>query len=101
MGCMHSSSRIKEDRPGTDTEGIPVKADGEVHPEIIQLAEVHYLVSFVFLQTEGKRSLALMSCSLLSLLKKKCMLSLMEIRWGGYTRSARSSPLEVQLNFNC
>ncbi|KAM4740177.1 LOW QUALITY PROTEIN: tensin-2-like [Anableps anableps] len=48
MGCIHSSSKIKEDDPGTDTEGIPVKADPEIHPEIIHLAELTKPASHVF-----------------------------------------------------
>ncbi len=41
MGCIHSSAgRVKKHGSDTDTGGIPIKADPEVHPEILQLAEV-------------------------------------------------------------
>lgn len=42
MGCVQSTStgRMKNRGPVADTGGVPVKADPEVHPEILQLAEV-------------------------------------------------------------
>ncbi|XP_017278380.1 tensin-2 isoform X2 [Kryptolebias marmoratus] len=40
MGCIHSCGRMKERGPGMDPGGIPMKADPEVHPEILQLAEL-------------------------------------------------------------
>lgn len=44
MGCIHSTStdRMKKYGHATDTGGIPIKADPEVHPEILQLAEVSH-----------------------------------------------------------
>ncbi|XP_038130804.1 tensin-2-like isoform X1 [Cyprinodon tularosa] len=62
MGCMHSSGKIKEDRPGTDTEGIPVKADGEVHPEIIQLAELNKPAGHIFTVKSFKKRRACDVC---------------------------------------
>lgn len=42
MGCIHSTSTVGIQKHAHDTEtgGIPVKADPEVPPEILQLAEV-------------------------------------------------------------
>lgn len=42
MGCIHSTSSdgIKKLGPETEAEGIPVKADPVLSPEILQLAEV-------------------------------------------------------------
>ncbi|XP_060898076.1 tensin-2-like isoform X2 [Labrus mixtus] len=42
MGCIHStsSSRKKTHGPSMDPGGVPIKADPDVHPEIIQLAEL-------------------------------------------------------------
>lgn len=42
MGCVHSTGpgRMKKQGAGADAGGVPVKADPEVHPEILQLAEV-------------------------------------------------------------
>lgn len=44
MGCIHSTStdRMKKYGHTTDTGGIPIKADPEVHPEILQLAQVSH-----------------------------------------------------------
>ncbi|XP_047202234.1 tensin-2-like isoform X2 [Girardinichthys multiradiatus] len=55
MGCLHSSGRIKEEGPGTDTEGIPVKPYPDVHPEIIQLAELTKPLSHVFTMKSFKK----------------------------------------------
>lgn len=43
MGCIHSTSTGRIKKHGADAGGIPVKADPEVHPEILQLAEVSAL----------------------------------------------------------
>lgn len=42
MGCVHSTStgRMRKHGPVADTGGVPAKAGPEVHPEILQLAEV-------------------------------------------------------------
>lgn len=42
MGCIHSTStgRMEKHGPDTDPGGIPLQADPEVHPEILQLADV-------------------------------------------------------------
>lgn len=42
MGCIHSTSTgtMKKHGPDTDAGGVPMKADPEVPPEILQLAEV-------------------------------------------------------------
>lgn len=42
MGCIHSAStgNMKKHGPDTDTGGTPIKADPEVHPELLQIAEV-------------------------------------------------------------
>lgn len=44
MGCIHSTSTdsMKKYGHAADTGGIPIKADPEVHPEILQLAEVSH-----------------------------------------------------------
>ncbi|XP_051271635.1 tensin-2 isoform X4 [Dicentrarchus labrax] len=57
MGCIHSTStgRMKKHGPDTDTGGIPLKADPEVHPEILQLAELAKAGSHVFTEKSFKR----------------------------------------------
>ncbi|XP_059185686.1 tensin-2-like [Centropristis striata] len=57
MGCIHSTSagRMKTHRPDTDAGGIPIKADPEVHPEILQLAELAKAGSHAFTEKSFKR----------------------------------------------
>ncbi|KAI4827713.1 hypothetical protein KUCAC02_031086 [Chaenocephalus aceratus] len=57
MGCIHSTGagRMKNSGPSTDTGGIPIKADPEVHPEIFQLAELAKAGSHVFTEKSFKR----------------------------------------------
>ncbi|XP_042357261.1 tensin-2-like isoform X2 [Plectropomus leopardus] len=57
MGCIHSTSavRMKKHGPDTDTGGIPIKADPEVHPEILQLAELAKAGSHAFMEKSFKR----------------------------------------------
>ncbi|XP_018533180.1 tensin-2 isoform X3 [Lates calcarifer] len=57
MGCIHSTSvgRMKKHGLGTDTGGIPIKADPEVHPEILQLAELAKGGSHAFAEKSFKR----------------------------------------------
>ncbi|KAJ4927306.1 hypothetical protein JOQ06_015039 [Pogonophryne albipinna] len=57
MGCIHSTGagRMKNSGPSTDTGGIPIKADPEVHPEIFQLAELVKAGSHVFTEKSFKR----------------------------------------------
>lgn len=45
MGCLHSTGtgRIKKRGLSTDPGGIPITTEPEVHPEILQLAEVGVL----------------------------------------------------------
>ncbi|KAI9521102.1 hypothetical protein NQZ68_010804 [Dissostichus eleginoides] len=46
---------MKNSGPSTDTGGIPIKADPEVHPEIFQLAELAKAGSHVFTEKSFKR----------------------------------------------
>ncbi|XP_023279291.1 tensin-2-like isoform X2 [Seriola lalandi dorsalis] len=57
MGCIHSTStgRMKNHGLGTDAGGIPIKADPEVHPEILQLAELTKTGSHAFTEKSFKR----------------------------------------------
>ncbi|XP_029287903.1 tensin-2-like isoform X2 [Cottoperca gobio] len=57
MGCIHSksASRMRKHGPDTDTGGIPIKADPEVHPEILQLAELAKARSHIFTEKSFKR----------------------------------------------
>uniref|UniRef100_UPI0037E8BEF9 tensin-2-like n=1 Tax=Semicossyphus pulcher TaxID=241346 RepID=UPI0037E8BEF9 len=57
MGCVHSTStsRIKKPGPGTEPGGIPMKVDPEVHPEILQLAELAKAGSHAFTEKSFKR----------------------------------------------
>ncbi|XP_074485774.1 tensin-2-like isoform X1 [Sebastes fasciatus] len=57
MGCIHSMSagRMKTHGADTDTGGIPIKADPEVHPEILQLAELVKAGSHAFTEKSFKR----------------------------------------------
>ncbi|XP_026205148.1 tensin-2-like isoform X2 [Anabas testudineus] len=57
MGCIHSTSTdsMKKHGHGSDTGGIPVKANPEVHPEILQLAELAKAGSHVFTDKSFKR----------------------------------------------
>ncbi|XP_040890001.1 tensin-2-like isoform X2 [Toxotes jaculatrix] len=57
MGCIHSTSadRMKKHGLGTDSGGIPVKAEPEVHPEILQLAELTEAGSHTFTEKSFKR----------------------------------------------
>ncbi len=45
MGCIHSTSSgsMKKHGPDSDTGGIPIKAEPEAQPEILQIAEVNKL----------------------------------------------------------
>lgn len=66
MGCIHSTSagRMKKYGPDTDTGGIPIKADPEVHPEILQLAELAKAGSHTFMEKSFKRKRACDVCKL-------------------------------------
>ncbi|XP_028262154.1 tensin-2-like isoform X2 [Parambassis ranga] len=55
MGCIHSASRIKKHGPDADPGGIPIKADPEVHPEILQLTELAKPGSHAFTVKSFKR----------------------------------------------
>lgn len=55
MGCIHSTGRVKKHGPDTDTGGVPVKVDPEVHPEILQLAELATAGSHAFTVKSFKR----------------------------------------------
>ncbi|XP_071349053.1 tensin-2-like isoform X2 [Trachinotus anak] len=57
MGCIHSRStgRMKKHGLGTDTGGIPIKADPEVHPEILRLAELAKAGSHAFTEKSFKK----------------------------------------------
>ncbi|XP_044036465.1 tensin-2-like isoform X2 [Siniperca chuatsi] len=57
MGCIHSTStgRMKKQGPHTDTGGIPIKADPEVHPEILQLAQLAKAGSHAFTEKSFKK----------------------------------------------
>ncbi|XP_054877667.1 tensin-2-like isoform X2 [Poeciliopsis prolifica] len=55
MGCMHSSGGMKQDGPGTDPGGIPVKANPEAHPGIIQLSQLTKLTSHAFTAKSFKK----------------------------------------------
>ncbi|KAG8007511.1 Tensin-2 [Nibea albiflora] len=57
MGCIHSTStgRMKKHGPDTETGGIPIKAEPEVHPEILQLAELAKAGSHAFTERSFKR----------------------------------------------
>ncbi|XP_070698226.1 tensin-2-like isoform X2 [Pempheris klunzingeri] len=57
MGCIHSTSTggMKKPGPGTDPGGIPIKAEPEVHPEIIQLAELAKAGSHAFIEKSFKK----------------------------------------------
>ncbi|XP_036958238.1 tensin-2-like isoform X2 [Acanthopagrus latus] len=57
MGCVQSTStgRMKNRGPVADTGGVPVKADPEVHPEILQLAELARAGSHTFTEKSFKR----------------------------------------------
>ncbi|XP_041638256.1 tensin-2-like isoform X2 [Cheilinus undulatus] len=56
MGCIHStSSRIKKHGPGVETGGSPVKTEPEVHPEILQLAELAKAGNHAFTEKSFKR----------------------------------------------
>ncbi|KAL7407364.1 hypothetical protein ABVT39_007399 [Epinephelus coioides] len=66
MGCIHSTStgRMKIHGPDTDTGGIPIKADPEVHPEILQLAELAKAGSHTFMEKSFKRKRVCDVCKL-------------------------------------
>ncbi|XP_049894855.1 tensin-2-like isoform X2 [Epinephelus moara] len=66
MGCIHSTStgRMKVHGPDTDTGGIPIKADPEVHPEILQLAELAKAGSHTFMEKSFKRKRVCDVCKL-------------------------------------
>ncbi|XP_063766792.1 tensin-2-like isoform X1 [Eleginops maclovinus] len=57
MGCIHSTGAgsMKKSGPSTDTGGIPIKTDPEVHPEIFQLAELAKAGSHIFTEKSFKR----------------------------------------------
>ncbi|XP_028432042.1 tensin-2 isoform X1 [Perca flavescens] len=57
MGCIHSASagRMKTHGRDTDTGGIPIKAEPEVHPGILQLAELAKAGSHAFTEKSFKR----------------------------------------------
>ncbi|XP_053171080.1 tensin-2-like [Scomber japonicus] len=54
MGCIHSTSTDRLKKHGPDTGGIPIKAP-EVHPEILQLAELAKAGSHAFMEKSFKR----------------------------------------------
>lgn len=48
MGCIHSSSRIKKhEHAGQDTGGVPMEANPDTYPEILQLTEVFLSLSLL------------------------------------------------------
>ncbi|XP_039971796.1 tensin-3-like isoform X3 [Xiphias gladius] len=57
MGCIHSTraGRIKKRGLGADTGGIPIKADPEVHPEILQLTKLAKAGSHAFTEKSFRR----------------------------------------------
>ncbi|KAF3689635.1 Tensin-2 [Channa argus] len=57
MGCIHSSGtdRMKKQNVGTDTAGIPIKTEPNVHPEILQLAELAKAGSHAFTDKSFRR----------------------------------------------
>ncbi|XP_074527166.1 tensin-2-like isoform X2 [Halichoeres trimaculatus] len=57
MGCIHSKSNRRLKKHGLDTNpgGIPMKTDSEVHPEILQLAELAKAGSHIFTEKSFKR----------------------------------------------
>ncbi|KAK2862357.1 hypothetical protein Q5P01_001890 [Channa striata] len=57
MGCIHSSGtdRMKKHSVGIDTAGIPMKTDPDVHPEILQLAELAKAGSHAFTDKSFRR----------------------------------------------
>ncbi|XP_069013906.1 tensin-2-like isoform X1 [Embiotoca jacksoni] len=64
MGCIHSTKAggIKKHGPDTDPGGIPIKEDLEVHPEILQLAELAKASSHAFTAKSFKRRRACDVC---------------------------------------
>nr|XP_046240257.1 tensin-2-like isoform X2 [Scatophagus argus] len=57
MGCIHSTStgRMEKHGPDADTGGIPIKANPELHSEILQLAELAKSGSHAFTEKSFKR----------------------------------------------
>ncbi|CAJ1051601.1 tensin-2-like isoform X1 [Xyrichtys novacula] len=57
MGCIHSKSsgRMKKQGPDMDPGGIPLKTDPEMHPEILQLAELAKAEGHAFTERSFKR----------------------------------------------
>ncbi|XP_022058641.2 tensin-2-like isoform X1 [Acanthochromis polyacanthus] len=55
MGCIHSTSTGRIKKPDRGAEGIPIKADPELHPEILQLAELAKAGSHSFTVKSFKR----------------------------------------------
>ncbi|XP_029358595.1 tensin-2-like isoform X2 [Echeneis naucrates] len=64
MGCIHStgSGRMTKLGVGTDAGGIPIKADPEVHPEILQLTELAKAGSHTFAERSFKKRRACDVC---------------------------------------
>ncbi|XP_029990735.1 tensin-2-like isoform X2 [Sphaeramia orbicularis] len=55
MGCIHSTSTGRMKKLGPDTGGSPIKENPEVHPEILQLAELAISGSHTFTEKSFKK----------------------------------------------
>ncbi|KAM9758384.1 tensin-2-like isoform 2-T2 [Menidia menidia] len=63
MGCLYSTGRIKKQEPGADAAGISIKSYPEVHPEILQLAELTKSGSHAFTVKNFKKRRVCDVCS--------------------------------------
>ncbi|KAF7656168.1 hypothetical protein LDENG_00045750 [Lucifuga dentata] len=57
MGCIHSTRihSMKKHGADTDTGGVPKKAEPEVHPELLQLAELVKAESHAFTEKSFRK----------------------------------------------
>ncbi|XP_038551526.1 tensin-2-like isoform X1 [Micropterus salmoides] len=55
MGCVHSTSTGQMKKPHTDTGRIHIKADPELHPEVLQLSQLAKAGSHTFTERSFKR----------------------------------------------